>query len=386
MKIAYCVLGTFNSGGMERVLANKANYLVQRGYEVTIITTDQKGRKPYFALDSRIQQIDLGLNYTDDLKFNVYTKIFRYLEKQKAHKRKLKEFLMDLKCDIVISLFDHDATILPKIKDGSKKILEIHFFRFKRLQYQRKGLLGFSDKIRSQRDLKLARKYDKFVVLTEEDKSYWVNVPNILVIANANSFVPERQASLTNKQVMAVGRYDAQKNFSDLIKAWKIVAKQAPDWTLKIYGHGPQQQLLIKQITELELKDSIVLHPPVSDIETAYLNSSILAMTSRYEGLPMALLEAQACGLPMVSYACKCGPSDIIQDGINGFLLTENDIDGMAKKLLLLIQDIELRVTLGSNAFRLSQNFSEDKVMSKWINLFNDVLKSKTDNQVLLAN
>ncbi|MDE5438556.1 glycosyltransferase family 4 protein [Elizabethkingia meningoseptica] len=375
MRIVYSILGTFNSGGMERVLANKANYFAALGYDVNIVTTDQKGRSSYFQLDNRIKQYDLDINYHDNESKNLLVKLLTYPQKQKLHKIKLEELLRKLKADIVISMFDNDSSFVYKLNDGSKKILEIHFSRFKRIQYGRKGILGIIDKYRNINDLKLARKYDRFVVLTEEDKSYWGNLSNIEVIPNANSFIPSDRASLMNKRVIAVGRYDYQKGFDGLIKIWKTIYDHNPDWRLDIFGNGPLKDELQDMIKDLNLLDIVQLHPPVKNIVKEYLESSILVMTSRYEGLPMALLEAQACGLPMVAYACKCGPKDIIKDGINGYLIPEGEYQLMSDKLLTIINNIELRKKMGTMAEQLSHNFSEEYVMKLWTNLFERLLK-----------
>lgn len=272
-------------------------------------------------------------------------------------------------------MFDNDAAILPKIKDGSKKILEIHFSRFKRLQYGRKGVWKIINRLRSNADLKLVQRYDRFVVLTHEDKSYWGNLPNIKVIPNANSFVLSKRADLENKRVIAVGRYDYQKGFDELINVWKGVYVKHPDWSLDIFGHGPLKDELQSLIDQLGLTKTIHLCAPVKNIEQEYLNSSILAMTSRYEGLPMTLLEAQACGLPLVSYACKCGPRDIIKNNENGFLIEEGNQNEMAHKIIKLIENKELRLKMGESALRASDYFSEESVMKKWIYLFSNLNK-----------
>lgn len=376
MKIAYCIVGTFNSGGMERVLANKANYLARQEHELTIITTDQKGRKPYFELDSRIEQIDLGINYTTDIDKRVLQKLIAYFFKQKKHKQRLSACLQLLKADIVISMFDHDASFLYKIKDGSRKVLEIHFSRYKRLQYERKGILGLIDQFRSTQDLSIARQYDRFVVLTEEDKLYWGGLKNIKVIPNANSFDPFETADLSIRRVIAVGRYDYQKRFDDLIKAWQMVHQQHADWVLSIYGNGPLKPELKKLVIDLGLEKVVQLQLPVKNIEKEYRHSSILAMTSRYEGLPMALLEGQVCGLPLVSYACKCGPKDIIEDGKNGFLIEEGDIKSLADKLILLIEQPHLRIQMGLESELRSENFTGDRIMKKWLDLFSSLIKA----------
>jgi len=374
MKIVYCILGTFNSGGMERVLANKTNYLAKLGYDITIITTDQNNQKPYFSLDKSIKQIDLGINYTENNNSGLFKKILDYPKKQKLHKNRLANQLNQIKPDITVSLFDHEVGLLPKINSAGKKIVEIHFSRFKRMQYGRKGVWKLIDKFRSKKDLKTVKEYDKFVVLTEEDKDYWGELDNIVVIPNANSFPISERSKLDTNNVIAVGRYDYQKRFDDLIEIWRTVNASKPDWKLNIFGKGPEKENLQKLINDYDLRDSVFLKDPVQDIGNQYLNSSMIVMTSRYEGLPMALLEGQAAGLPLISYACKCGPRDIIREGINGFLLEEGDKNAVANRLLSLMEDESLRDRLGEKSFELSKNFSEEVVMKKWIQLFNDSL------------
>ncbi|MCL1669408.1 glycosyltransferase family 4 protein [Elizabethkingia ursingii] len=375
MKIIYNILGTYNSGGMERVLANKVNYLAGRGYDITIITTDQQGRKPYFELDPRIECIDLGINYTENIDKGILKKILSYSKKQKSHRKKLENVLIGHKADITISMFDNDASFIYKIKDGSKKVLEIHFSRFKRLQYGRKGIWGIIDKYRSYKDLEIVKKYDRFIVLTHEDKDYWGELSNIRVIPNANSFIPSGYPNLEAKNVIAVGRYDYQKGFDELISVWENVYKLHPDWSLNIFGQGPLKQELQKQINKLGLSEVVHLCPPVKNIEKEYLNSSVLAMTSRYEGLPMALLEAQVCGLPMVAYSCKCGPKDIIHNNINGYLINEGDQKSMAEKLICIINDPILRKEMGAESLRLSGDYTQDQIMKQWVELFKQVIR-----------
>ena len=373
IKIIYCIAATYNSGGMERVLANKANWLVRNGYEISILTTDQKGRSSFFDFDPRIRFYDLGINYEENNGKSFLNKLIRYPFKQWKHKKALKKLLLELKADVVISMFCNDASILPKIKDGSKKVLEIHFSRFKRLQYGRKGIWKLADELRSRNDLSVVSKFDKFVVLTEEDKGYWGKLDNITVIPNARSFVVEKPSELNENKVIAVGRYCYQKAFDKLIQAWRIVCSEVKGWKLHLVGDGEDRELLQKQINELGLADKIVLGRAEIDMKSVYSSASVLALSSRYEGLPMVLLEAQAAGLPIVSFECKCGPRDVITDGLDGILVREGDVDGLAQGLLKLIKDEELRRRMGAEAYKNSERFSEERVMAQWVELFNEV-------------
>lgn len=371
MKIVYCIAGTYNSGGMERVLANKANWLVRNGYEVAIITTDQQGRKPFFELDPRIEMYDLGVNYEANNGGSFLNKLIHYPFKQMKHKRALQKLLPRLKADVVISMFCNDASILPAVKDGSRKVLEIHFSRFKRQQYGRKGIWKLADELRSRNDLKTVSRFDRFVVLTEEDKGYWGALDNIQVIPNARTFVFEEPSDLKERKVIAVGRYCYQKDLGKLIDAWNIVCKDIKDWTLHLVGDGEDRSMLHEQIVQLGLEDRVILGRAQTDMKSVYKNASMLALSSRYEGLPMVLLEAQAAGLPIVSFACKCGPRDVMEDGLDGILVEEGNVEALAEGMLRLIKDENLRRAMGAAAYERSERYSEEAVMEQWTELFN---------------
>lgn len=373
MKIIYCIAGTCHSGGMERVLANKANYLARHGYEVVIVTTDQRGLPPFFPLDGQIRCIDLGINYEENNGKPFANKLLHYPLKQYRHKKRLAAILEQEKPDVTISMFCNDAGFITRINDGSKKVLEIHFSKFKRLQYNRKGLWRLADLWRSRQDERTVRRFDKFVVLTEEDKGYWGNLPNITVIPNANTFATSQAAALENKKVIAIGRYTYQKGFERLIEAWNILSPGFPGWKLDIIGNGEERDKLQDLIHAYHLDGQVTLVSPTKSIDKVYLDASVLVMSSRYEGLPMVLLEAQAFGLPIVSFACKCGPKDIVANGETGFLVEENDIEGLARQLVKVMKDKNLRKQMGRKAKEASLRYAEDAVMAKWTALFDSL-------------
>lgn len=372
MKLLYNIAGTYRPAGMERVLANKANWFAAHGYEVIIVTTDQRGRKPYFELDPSIRCIDLGIGYEDNNGRSLLNKIINYPFKQLRHYKKLKALLLKERPDVTISMFCNDVSLVPKIKDGSKKVLEVHFSRFKRLQYGRKGLWGIVDKWRSDNDVRLANRFDAFVVLTKEDSGYW-NTNNIKYIPNARTFENVTPASLDNKKIITVGRYSYQKGYDLLIKVWEEVHKRYPDWTLDIIGDGEERGKLQKMIDGLNLTEGICLKHSTPQIVKEYQNASIVALSSRYEGLPMILLEAQTFGLPIVSFKCKCGPQDVITNGVDGYLVDEGDIKGMADRIMALIKDVRRRKVMGKAAIISSKRYSEDTIMQKWVDLFNEL-------------
>lgn len=380
MKIVYTIAGTYRAAGMERVLANKANSLSAAGHEVIIITTDQKGRKNAFPMDPVIRRLDLEIGYEDNNGASFLNKLIHYPAKKHKHRKELTELLMQEKADIVDSMFCGDERFLPKIKDGSKKVLEIHFSRYKRLQYGRKGLWAVADKWRSAKDLKVARRFDRFVVLTNEDKGYWESdaaeagkrLENLRVIPNARTFRCAMPAELSEHLVIAVGRYNTQKHLDALLEAWSMASKG--DWKLWLVGDGEEREALEAKARRLGIDGSVRFgSADGSNIVEVYQSASILAMSSRYEGLPMVLLEAQAAGVPAVSFACKCGPKDVISDGIDGFIVEEENIAALAAKLSELMGDEGLRKRMGAAAFKASDRFDEAAVMKMWDNLFNEL-------------
>ena len=173
MTILYNIAATWNSGGMERALALKANWLAAHGCKVYVVTTDQRGLPSAFQMDPSIEFRDLDINYDANNGASFASKILHYPYKQLKHRCALANVLHEIKPDIAISMFCNDASFLPRINDGSRKVLEIHFSRFKKLQYGRKGLWALADRWRYRADARIAAKYDKFVVLTEEDHGYW---------------------------------------------------------------------------------------------------------------------------------------------------------------------------------------------------------------------
>lgn len=376
MKLIYCMCSIYNPGGMERVLLNKVTYLKARtNWDLVVVTTDQKDRPPFYPFPEGVKMIDLGINYSDDNVLSPWQKITGYLKKRKLHRQRLTALLMQEKADAVVSLYPSESSFLPDIPDGSKKVLELHFNKFFRLQYGRHGILGWIDRFRTWQDERLVRRFDKFVVLSEEDKGYWGELPNMVAIPNAALFMAKEYADSTMHRVIAVGRLDFQKGFDRLIEVWKKVMAYPgfEDWRLDIFGQGEWKDMLEQRIAQYGLTASCKVNAPTKDIAKEYANSSILVMSSNYEGFPMVMIEGMACGLPAVSFDFKCGPKDIIQSGENGLIVPNGDLDGLADALMQLMGNDALRKQMSEKAKDVVKIYSEERVMKMWMDLFADL-------------
>lgn len=380
MKIVYCIHSLCNSGGMERIITEKANALSELGHHVSVITADQMNRPVFFTLHPSVSFYDLEINYSENK--GLLKKICHNHHKLKQHKEKLSKLLYELHPDITISTMGNEFLFLYKIKDGSKKLLEIHFGKGYRLMRNRKWLWKLIDLYRDKQETLLVSRYDKFVVLTQEDKLRWNKVDNIVVIPNFLTSYPSCRAYLENKVCLAVGRLSHQKGFDMLIKSWKLVYEQFPDWKLNIYGGGELYNSLNALIDSLGLREVVNIYPPTTQIENAYIESSMMLVTSRYEGLPLVILEAYSFGIPVVSFACQCGPRDLIRDGVDGFLVEDYDIETFAYKTMRLMENMSQRKKMGHAAYESSLDYSKEKIMSRWIGLFESMLEqNKRSNE-----
>ncbi|NBK99987.1 MAG: glycosyltransferase family 4 protein [Erysipelotrichia bacterium] len=379
LKIAYCIPSLYYPSGMERVLTLKANYFSQVfGYEIHIILTDGKNKEPYYELDPSIRIHQLDINYDDLYELPLHKRLLRYLQKQSLFQKRLSKCLNEIKPNITISLLRREINFIGNLKDGSIKLGEIHFNRSNYRDFHDNHLPVFFQKIIKsfwiKQLIKQLKKLETFIVLTNEDALEWTELSNVKVIHNPLPFLPEKQSNLENKQVIAVGRYMPQKGFDRLIDAWKIVSQKHPDWVLKIYGDGMRDKLQ-EQINRLNIKQSCVLEHSVSDIVEKYCESSIFTLSSRFEGFGMVIIEAMACGVPPVSFDCPCGPKDIIEDKKNGLLVPNGDVLTLADKICFLIENKDIRKTMGNEAKKSVQKFQIDRIASQWKNLFENIVE-----------
>lgn len=376
-RIVYCIPSLYISGGMERVLTIKANYFADYlGYDIYIILTDGKGKTPFYKLSPKIQIINLDINYDELWGKPLIIKIFRYLKKQYLFKKKLRDCLLNIKPDITITTLRREINFINSIKDGSKKIGEIHFSKNNYRNIKNNKTLPIIkeciNKLWMNQLIRNLKKLDKFVVLTDEDKNNWIELNNTVTINNPLAFFPEKVSSCTNHQVIAAGRYSPEKGFDKLINAWALVIQKHPDWTLRIFGNGDSKNYK-DLINTLNLKKSCILEQAVNNIEDKFCESSILVLSSSYEGFGMVISEAMACGIPAVSFACPCGPKDIIKNGIDGILVENGNIQKLAKNICFLIENENIRKKMGQKARINITRLKIENVSKQWETLFNEI-------------
>lgn len=365
-------------GGIGRVTSIKANWFAEHGHEVWVVTANQGVEQDYYELHPSVKRKDFAIGFQLGIdNGNLLMKFVRKIGKMRKYCRELEQFIYEVKPDIVVSTFTNDSDFLYKLKDGSKKVLEFHFSHEGFKSQMKYGQQTLKNKLlltyRLRKHERIARKYDAFVVLTHEDAEAWKGYDNLHVIHNMLSFEPQEISTCMEKRVIAVGRLDFQKKFDRLVDIWALVNKECPNWRLDIFGQGPDKVSLLKQIAESELGDSVSIKEPTRDIIKEYSTSSILAMTSTYEGWGLVLTEAMSVGVPCVAYACKCGPRDIIENGKNGYIIEEGDKEKFAQRLVELMKNVELRQKLGRNAKESSKKYNVDNIMEQWLALFSKI-------------
>lgn len=213
--------------------------------------------------------------------------------------------------------------------------------------------------------------YDRIVVLSEEEsQKYDTDNPKIRIIPNFVYDNLPKASSLDSKVVITGGRLVKEKGFSSMVSAFRRVSAVFPDWQLHIYGEGPEKETLFSLIAELGLEGKVCLKGLVNDFPSMMRGASVFCITSISEAFSLVTLEAISAGLPVVAFDIEGGLRDMVKDGINGFLVPYNNEFLLAEKLNFLLGDSECRLLMGQQSRRIAEQFTADKIMPQWIELF----------------
>lgn len=340
MHIIFVINSLENRGGTERVASLLASHL-SYCYNITVLSRGSVNKKNAYHLDLKV----------NDIKFTGSTFVFI---------RKCKQYIaQNDPAFVVIHTMSKLTPILLMSGIKSKNVWSLehisfssHSILFRLLRYG------------------LYKKLDKVITLTKDDaKSYDFIADNVSTLTNINPLRIRRSNSvLESKVVVSIGRLTYQKGYDLLIEAWSLIESKNPDWVLHIYGEGEDKNKIEKLIAKKGIK-SVFLKGVTDNIRIVYDNASFYVMSSRYEGFGMVLIEAQSRGLPIVSFDCPSGPAEIIQDGINGYLVQNADIEMLSYKIDLLINDKSLRRDFSKNALISAKRFEPEIIIKQWIDL-----------------
>ena len=351
------VISSLNGGGAERVMSLMANYWADAGHRVTLVTLGGTG-DDFYQLSSSVSRIGLDLLRESG---HVLVALRNNLRRITTLRRTIKE----VRPDVVISFMDiaNILTILASIGSPATIIIsERTDPRFSQIRRIWSWLRDFS-----------YRYADVLVVQTftvhNWAKSRFKNcrievIPNpVIVPFGIRELSPSRPLE---KVVIAVGRLVRLKGFDILIEAFSQCVENRLEWRLVILGEGPEREALEKLVHERNFVDRVELPGRVQDVFPILSKAALFVLSSRYEGFPNALIEAMACGLPVIATDCPSGPAEIITNGVDGVLVPIEDVHAMAEAMGRLMDSNELRAHLASAAVNIRKRLSIHEVMRKW--------------------
>lgn len=340
------------SGGTERVATVIANELQKNNeYRVSFVSMWENGDKPFFYIDDSIKRFTL---YGKEKKG--FHHLLGYIKRlRKIVKKNNFDILVDV--DGILDMYSIPALIGLKTK----------LISWEQFNYYQNPYVNYR-KLTRRMAAKLA---DAIVVITKEDEQYYrdnlklkttvYQIYNPLTIDNKGE-----TADLESKTILSVGRITEQKGFDMLVDVAEKVLQDHKDWKWIIIGDGEDKDEILQKIKEKGLEGNINILSNVDNVEEYYKNSSIYVMTSRYEGFGLVLTEAMSFGVPCVSFKCPAGPSEIIEDGVNGYLVDCFDINTMSKRIKELIVNKNNRINCSQKTVIIKENFNLEDIVQKW--------------------
>ncbi|GHE38919.1 glycosyltransferase family 4 protein [Sphingobacterium griseoflavum] len=366
MKLLFFI-SSLRGGGAERVLSTVCNELVDRGHDVFLVTNLRINFA--YDIDPRIKTIELFP--VPHLKHNVvkrYFSLYRHIRKTVKEIRPdiVTSFMVDLNIHIIL------ANMLSKVPIVASEHYSFDskhsFFRYVSRFY-------------------INRLASKVVLLTNYDYEFLgKRLPNKIVIPNPINYEPVLEDMVRQRTILAAGSINRwfQKGFDNLLRVWSEIYSSYPDWTLKIAGQGSEEKLnyLKNLVSQMGLSESVVFMGFQSDMQSVFQESEVFVLSSRYEGLPMVLIEAMSQGCACISFDCISGPREIIEDRVSGVLIENQNLDEMKNKLIEVMSNSRFRTQLQRNAVIESLRFSKSKVIDKWEMMYNELLGASANSSV----
>lgn len=376
MKILYVYESIARWGGIERVWTDKINWLVNNGHDVELVTTIQGCHPIPYRFDNRVIIKDLGVQNHYSYRYKGLRKLWDKWCREIKFETLLSKEIGEFNPNVIACVATVYMPTLVKLKRNILLVAESHEMCVNSYYKPKKSIIN---KFKNYILFKAFAKADCIITLTEGDAKEWRQYnKNIVVIPNIVHLNPTGVYSkLTQKHVIFVGRIAEQKGIQSLFFIWEKVSKKHPEWTLDIFGESDSKQMFEWVNNRINKYSNIVLHEPTDKIFEKYCESSIFILTSVYEPFGLVIPEAMSCGLPVVSFDCPYGPRDIITEGFDGFLVQPGNCKKFADKVCFLIEHPEERKRMGANAIKSAKRYSPEKIMPKWIQLYDSLIKRK---------
>lgn len=351
-KIVYIIDNIYSEGGIARVtLSISEGLLKTKRYDVSVVSLCRPQEKPYYKVPVGCSIIDLP--HKD---FHIRRDFIR------AGRELKKIFDSDIECTFIINDVGHNIPAWIGLKH-CKKARFISWSHTNFFNGSKYGFSGIGKRL-------AVRRFDYMVALTKEDLGYYekiLDAKNVVQIYNPKDpLIQRKRYDETSKKIITCGRLSQEKGFDLLLQVAKKVFEKVDDWKWDIYGDGPEYTKLRQKIGEYKLTGKVDLMGYHKDILNLYQGYAFYVFTSRGEGCPMAMIEALSAGLPMVTFDFKCGPKDLITDGVNGYIIKNWNINEMADKVLKLIMDQKLRSEFAEHADMNLSELEMSYVLDKW--------------------
>lgn len=364
MKLLYVLPRMSGEGGVQRVIAFKLNYLVTHfDFDIHLVCHDQT--PSFYPMYSRIQMHYLTLKGNRWSYFNQY-------------RQGIKDTVAQVKPDVVVVCDGFKGYFLPFFRLNVPLVFEVHGSYYNRIYPSRSW--GWRNALYLMELLMkrpLAARFDCLVVLSEMAKKEW-KLRSTVVIPNPNWIVPLPRNP--QKVALMVARHSYEKGIDRMLPIWAKFIQYHPDWTLQIFGSGStsSSKALAHQ---LGILDSVYFEEPTPAITAIYAQSGMFLMTSRFEGLPMALMEAMTCGVPCVAYDCPVGPRALLLSQEHGYLIPEDNSEAFLSAMNEIALDYP-NAPHASTAMASVVRFQPETVMKQWVALFESLRSNAKDNTV----